>query len=199
MSNTLHDRVAHVLETLGCDLGAGECHGALCGLLCAPRAFSPRTWLEHLAGEDAPEAFAQGEARAVLDELLRTSVDALGRDDLGFFLLLPDDDAGLAMRSAAFAGWCRGFLAGLGLGGIGDMTDLGADARGFVTDVERFCRVAADAGDEADEHAFAELTEYTRMGVLIIYGEVHAAAAADHAAGNDAANDAGVDAPPTLH
>ncbi|MEQ8230620.1 MAG: UPF0149 family protein [Gammaproteobacteria bacterium] len=177
MNAALYDRVTQVLDTLGCDLGAGECHGALCGLLCAPRAFSPRTWLEHVAGEDSPAAFEQGAARDVLDELLRESVTALGSADLDFALLLPGDDAGLAARSAAFAGWCRGFLAGLGLGGIGDMRELGADARGFVNDLERFGRLEAVDGDEADERAFAELTEYTRMGVLVVHGEVHAAAA----------------------
>lgn len=201
MTAELHDRVAQVLDALGCDLGAGECHGALCGLLCAPRAFSPRTWLEHIAGADTPEVFAQGEARGTLEELLRASIEGLASDELSFALLLPGDDTALVGRSAAFAGWCRGFLAGLGLGGIGDMADLGADARGFVADLERFSRIEAVAGDEDDERALAELTEYTRMGVLVIRSEVHAAAAqaAGDADVDTAVDDGADDATPTLH
>lgn len=178
MSAELYDRVARALGALGCDIGAAECHGALCGLLCAPRAFAPRTWLEYLAGADDLGPFEEGDTRAALDELLHASVRVLAEDAFGLFLLLPGDDAGLDTRSAAFAAWCRGFLAGLGLGGIGDFTLLGEDARGFVKDLERFCRIDAGDGDEADEQAFAELTEYTRMGVMIIHEEVQAAAAA---------------------
>lgn len=178
MSAELHDRVARALGALGCDVGAAECHGALCGLLCAPRAFAPRTWLEHLAGADDLGPFEEGDTRAALDELLHASVRVLAEDAFGLFLLLPGDEADLGTRSAAFAAWCRGFLAGLGLGGIGDFTLLGEDARGFVKDLERFCRIDAGDGDEADEQAFAELTEYTRMGVMIIHEEVQAAAAA---------------------
>lgn len=178
MSAELHDRVARALGALGCDMGAAECHGTLCGLLCAPRAFSPRTWLEHLAGADDLGPFEEGDTRAALDELLQASVRVLAEDAFGLFLLLPGDEADLGTRCSAFAAWCRGFLAGLGLGGIGDFALLGDDARGFVHDVERFCRIDAGDGSEADEQAFAELTEYTRMGVMIIREEVQATAAA---------------------
>ena len=81
----------------------------------------------------------------------------------------------VAVKAAAFAAWCRGFLAGLGLGGIVDVRRLGEDARDFLADVGRFTRLALDAaGDEDEERALSELTEFTRMGVMIVRAECQA-------------------------
>jgi uncharacterized protein YgfB (UPF0149 family) len=97
---------------------------------------------------------------------------ALTADEYDFALVLPDDEQPLAMRAGAFAEWCRGFLSGLGLAGIADTATLGEDARGFLRDLERFgvLEVGPDAGED-EERAFAEVTEFVRIGVLIVHAE----------------------------
>lgn len=176
-----------MLRALDCDIGAAECHGILCGMLCGPRAFDHGLWLAHLSGRDDLTPLTQGEPAAALAALAEHTLQALAAGDYGFTLLLPDDEQPLPRRAGAFAAWCRGYLSGLGLAGIADTATLGEDARGFLRDVERFgaLEVGPDAGED-DERAFAEVTEFVRMGVLIVYAERETAAD-------------GFEAPPGLH
>ena len=147
----------------------------LCGVLCGPMRFDQEQWLRHLSGRDDLSPFETGEPLAAIDELVSQTRDALDRSDLGFALLLPEDDRPLSERATAFARWCRGFLSGFGLSGIADLRVLGEDARGFIKDVERFGSLAIPEGDdEDDDRAFTELTEFTRMGVLIVRDDVFA-------------------------
>jgi yecA family protein len=172
LSTVAHGRVQALLTRLRSDLDAAECHGVLCGMLCGPRAFDARLWLDYLRGEDEAAGWSGAEASALFEALAADTRRALDGDDYDFALLLPADDEGLAGRASAFAGWCRGFLSGIGLGGVGELATLGEDGRGFIADLDRFCRIAfADAAGEDDERAFAELVEFTRMGVLVLYAE----------------------------
>ena len=57
MTAASYARVEQVLRALGCDVGAAECHGILCGMLCAPRRFELRPWLSHLSGQDDVSAY----------------------------------------------------------------------------------------------------------------------------------------------
>lgn len=178
MSAPAFDTVEHALETLGCDVGAAECHGMLCGMLCGPHAFDARLWLAHVTGEGADQDEPRAGVPPVLQRLAADTRAALERGDLAFALLLPDDAAPLARRVGAFGAWCRGFLSGLGASGIADLAVLGEDARGFVADVARLGAVADDVdGDDADERAFVELTEFARMGVLVVHSDAAALAA----------------------
>lgn len=171
-SGRIHARVERVLRALDCDIGAAECHGILCGMLSGPRPFDAHAWHAHLSGHDDLSPFAAGEPQAVLDELVELTATGLDGDSFAFALLLPDDDEALADRAAAFGAWCRGFLSGLGLAGIADLSVLGEDARGFLSDLERFGSLDVGVeGGEDDERALAELTEFTRIGALIVYTE----------------------------
>jgi uncharacterized protein len=168
----LYAAVEHALGALGCDIGAAECHGVLCGMLCGAPLFDRRVWLAHLAGGEAVAPLDDGDAGEALGTLEAHTLRALDGDEYSFALVLPADDEPLALRAAAFADWCRGFLSGLGLAGIADTAALGEDARDFVRDLARFgaIEVAQDPGED-DERAFAELTEFTRLGALIVYAE----------------------------
>lgn len=166
-----------MLGALGSDVGAAECHGMLCGLLCAPRPLDRDTWHRHLGGQDDAAPFATGEPRAALDALHAATAAGLAADDYSFTLLLPGDDEPLAVRAEAFAGWCRGFLSGLGLTGIADLRALGEDARDFLHDLARMGALSIDAGaGEEEERALAELAEFARMGTLLVRAELGAGA-----------------------
>ena len=174
MNADLYERVARALAAVRCDVDAAECHGMLCGMLSGPRAFEPGLWLDHVSGGER-EVFASGEPRAALESLMRETLRAMGAEDYQLALLLPADEVPLTARAAGFASWCRGFLSGLGLAGIADLEALGEDAREFLADLSRFTALAMDAdGDEEDERALVELTEFTRMGVMLVRAELKA-------------------------
>ena len=172
MNTELYERVARALAAVHCDVGAAECHGMLCGMLSGPRSFEPGLWLDHVSGGER-EVFARGESRAALESLMRETLSAMSAEHYQLALLLPADEAPLTARAADFASWCRGFLSGLGLSGIADLEALGEDAREFLADLSRFTALSMDVdGDEEDERALVELTEFTRMGVMLIRAEL---------------------------
>ena len=76
-------------------------------------------------------------------------------------------------RSDALSDWCTGFLFGLGLAGK-DVTEvLSDDAREVVADLTEFTRLdTEEESGEGAEKAFAEIVEYLRVGVLLIYEEL---------------------------
>ena len=98
----------------------------------------------------------------------------LASSSFGLALLLPDDDESLVSRTEALGSWCRGFLYGLGLSGIGDISRLPDDLPEILLDMEKISHaddyVAQDENEE-DEQAFAELEEYVRVGAMMLNEE----------------------------
>ncbi|MDX1610341.1 MAG: UPF0149 family protein [Halofilum sp. (in: g-proteobacteria)] len=151
------------LAALDADRTASGCHGLLCGLL-AMHVPEPRTEFARLAldAEAPPELLG-----TLCDETLR-QLDDPGFD---FQLLLPDDEADLATRTRALADWCDGFVFGVGASGR-RASDLPEQSAEFLNDAMRIAEADVDAaGGETDEAALAELTEYVRVGVMLIRTE----------------------------
>lgn len=169
----LHDDVDVALEDLGAALGAAAAHGLLAGMACG--------------GLDLPAARLRGMLCAELDVDLddatfaglqavnRVTREQLADDELGFELMLPEDDVALPARVRAMAAWCEGFLAGFGAatGGRRD-ADFTDDVRQLLSTIGDFTR--AEVGDaEVDEEAerdFTELAEYLRIAALTLFLEV---------------------------
>lgn len=156
----------HLLaETLGQHEPA-EMHGLLCGQLCAYPNLALETWLD--------TAIAETDADAALIETLRQLYDATAEqlDDpqFQFELLLPSDDEPLETRVQALSSWGQGFLSGLGLGGLKTASELPSEAGEFLRDLSHITQVDFDARseDEGDESAYSEITEYLRVGVLLV-------------------------------
>jgi yecA family protein len=176
-------RIDTLFRHLGLNLDAAECHGALCGLLCATDAVKGSAWVNQvLAGRlDLPEQEAPPVQSGAGDEdhtllliLYKDTAGQLDDPEYGFALLLPDDDQPLPQRVEALSHWCQGFLLGLGLGGIKDRSGLPGDTHEVMQDFVEISRLSPGepgAGNE-DETAFAEVVEYVRMAVLLVYEEL---------------------------
>jgi len=145
-----------------------EAHGTLAGALCALDAYSFEDWL----AEITPDGGASAAAASALRELYAGTRAALGGAGMEFDLLLPDDDAPIEERTRALSLWCNGFLYGLGSGGT-DPARLSADAGEVVRDLSEITRADVDAADGAEENeaAFAELVEFVRVGVQLVFEE----------------------------
>ena len=87
---------------------------------------------------------------------------------------MPGDDVALARRAEALVEWCRGFLGGVGLAGIGSKREaLSAEAREIVEDFGTIAASNFDYADEdEDETALSEVLEFVRVGVLLLYSEL---------------------------
>jgi len=167
-------------------LGAIESHGALCGMLCAQGATEVSQWMLHVLGEhEETSKLLQATGQKLL-QVHKTSVEQMNDSDIEFELMLPDDDEPLEARVEALGTWCQGFVYGLSLGGIKEDTELPDDSRELIKDIVEISRAgyvaddeaeaelnaSMDEGNEEDEVAFMEVSEYVRMGTLLIYEEL---------------------------
>jgi len=149
---------------------AAEAHGTLSGCLCATSGYRLEDWLKEIL----PDGHATPEAAAGLEELYAATADALLQPDMEFELLLPADSQPIDVRTAALAQWCQGFLYGLGAGAIPDASELPGDVGEIVRDFIEITRAGVDArqSEESNESAYAELVEFVRVGVQLLFEEL---------------------------
>ncbi len=149
---------------------AAEAHGTLVGALCASRC-SLGDWLAEILPEGQAEHTAADSLRAVFE----STADALVDSDLTFTPLLPTDDAPIGDRTLALGEWCQGFLYGLGTGvAVPDASRLPGDAAEVLRDMTEITHVDVDPQDdsESNESAYAELVEFVRVGVQLLYDQL---------------------------
>jgi uncharacterized protein YgfB (UPF0149 family) len=149
---------------------APEAHGTLTGCLCAGVAYRFEDWLLEIL----PEGRAQPLAAATLRELYTETAGALRAPDMEFDLLLPEEAQSIDTRAAALAQWCQGFLYGLGSGAVQDAASLPGDVGEIVRDLTEISRVGVDIAqtEESNENAYAELVEFVRVSVQVVFEEL---------------------------
>jgi uncharacterized protein len=149
---------------------AAEAHGTLTGGLCATAEYRFEDWLREIL----PEGRADPAAATALQELYAATAGALDETDMQFEPLLPTDAQPIAARTAALAEWCQGFLYGLGAGSIPDAGRLPGEVGEFVRDLAQITCAGVDAAESEDsnESAYAELVEFVRIGVQLLYEEL---------------------------
>jgi hypothetical protein len=149
---------------------AAEAHGTLSGCLCAAAGYRCEDWLREIL----PEGRAAPAAAAALQELYAATAAALLQPDMEFDLLLPADDELLNERTEALAQWCQGFLYGLGAGAIPDASELPGEVGEIVRDLLEISHAGAgpEQDEEANESAYAELVEFVRVGVQLLFEEL---------------------------
>ena len=174
MSSTPFTDLRDTLARAGTVCGPAECHGTVCGALCAGVDGSGE-WLTHLLDEASGGDEGLKACRRELMALRDLSRGLLQSGTLEFAPLLPDDEEGLAERTAALGEWCQGFLYGMGLAGERLQLDALPDEAGEVLrDMGQIAQAGFEGGaeDEEDEAAYAEIVEYVRVGVQLIYEEL---------------------------
>ncbi len=149
---------------------AAEAHGTLAGCLCATVAYRFEDWL----AEILPDGRAGPQTTEALRELFESTAGALGAAQMEFNPLLPGDIESLDARAAALGLWCQGFLYGLGASSLHDATQLPGDIGEIVRDLSEITRVGVDSAEssESNEGAYAELVEFVRVGVQLVFEEL---------------------------
>jgi len=167
-----YSTVDAALRRAGSDLSPAEGHGLLCAMLCVDPGVSDARWLDEIVPPGEPgDALAVG-TRDLLMRLRETTSAELAGAESDLRLLLPEDDATLALRTAALVHWCEAFLYGLGLAGAAGDRSLSAEAREVLSDLSEVSRLDPEASGEEDERAFTEVSEFVRVAVMLIYEEL---------------------------
>lgn len=149
-----------------------EAHGTLAGALCSSRDYGLIEWLREILPEDSPEEAAL--QTSVLQKVYDGMVRSLGSADSDFQPLLPDDDTELSVRASALSSWCQGFLYGLGSGTAGDPSQVSTEAAEIIRDLTEITHVGVEADEQTEENevAFAEVVEFVRVGVQLLFVEL---------------------------
>lgn len=167
---TQYDALSHALTQKGSVQEPAEIHGTLTGILCVREDANPNEALE-----DA-EALELGAAMSALREVI---LEALFDSQSGFKPLLPGDDAApLDARVKALARWCSGFVYGLACQPEFDLQGISPEVQEVIKDITELGRAALTADDTSPEGAerdYAELVEYVRVGVQLVFLELRPA------------------------
>jgi hypothetical protein len=146
-----------------------ETHGIVIGLLAGGPRQSDREIADQLAGLQVGDWNSQ-RIQDNLGPAISTLRSELASPDMDFRPLLPTDDRPLTERTRCLARWVTGFLAGFGAGAT---KVEGSDSAEALRLLEQIARAGTDpeAGDEEQEQAFSELSEFVRVAALLLREE----------------------------
>lgn len=153
-------------------ISASELHGLMCGYLCANANNQGEAYIRALLNNKKDEA-TRAAALAMFD-VYSISQQQITNFDFEFSLLLPDDDEELVSRAQAFSEWCEGFTQALSNVGIGTDQFYEEEAQDALQHIIEFSELDCDTldVDEEDERALMEVSEYARLAVLRLHGDI---------------------------
>ena len=169
-----HETLQRRLDSAGIDMDGAELHGMLCGLVCGGEPRAESVWLDEILADGAdPQDLLVQECRQSLRTLFRDTRALLDGEGLGFSLLLPDDERPARERAASVSRWCQGFLYGIGVAGGPARRALPEEAGEALKDIAEISKmdVAGVADGEAEEEALAEIVEFLRVAVMLLWEE----------------------------
>lgn len=151
---------------------AAEAHGTLCGLMCIAADDLPDAWIQNtLADAGAAADDADAHTRQRLAALYQATSDLLNGVQFEFEVFLPGDEIQLGLRADALGRWCQGCLYGLAVRGVKTFEELPEEVREILEDMSQIteAQFADGEGEEEGEKAYANLVEYVRVGVQLVY------------------------------
>lgn len=167
-----YEELAQALRAAKVELGPAEVHGMITGTVSVPGARAPGSLL---FGRAAVTATPEIETFLRLVAALQEDVGArLQGSDFEFQPLLPGTDVELSEQVDALASWARGYILGLAASGISDPKRLEGEVGEFLLDANRISEAEMDDDEtvEQQEREIAEIVEYLRAGVQLVYDEL---------------------------
>lgn len=151
-----------------------EAHGLICGFICAGNKLDGKSWLDPMLAFLPKNIDLLTAYRTILLELYELSSIKLQSFEFDFELLIPDDDEPLQSRAEALSHWCQGFIIALNRMGISEADMVTVDAKEALNHIFEISNLdhAMIEVTEQDEQAYAEVVEYVRMAVLVVYSEI---------------------------
>lgn len=168
-----YEQANAAMEAAGFESSAAEIHGTICGVLASPEGENT-DWLEAIVAVDNIDAESLPKpASEQLLVLFQASRNALKDENFSFAIFIPEaDNNSIATRTEAVAAWCRGFLMGLSAGGLKEFATLSDSVREGLEDLLDIAEVEAEQGeDEQQQQALADLEEYVRVVVQLVYDD----------------------------
>lgn len=184
-----------LIDVVEGSVGAAELHGMLTAELCVGMESDLSALVSsclQFAGEDlSPTPADEQELRAVAAQTLQGLQDP----ELGFQMLLPDDDAQLTARATALGEWCQGFMFGFAVAekkaglSLSDQDEIAEILQDFAAISTVDAQLSADepgdqqinqqseaelqheGSDLENEEDLMQLAEYVRVAALNVYAQ----------------------------
>lgn len=156
----------------GCLHSPAELHGDLCGQLCAGRHPELDAWLLQSTQFMEVEALDSPDSKVELADVLEQTEVGLQDPELGFDLLIADEDYSLNERMQTLLEWCEGFLSALADNQQFKDGSLSEELKEAIQDLEQIADISdALEDDEQNEQDFFAVSEYVRMTAMMLYTE----------------------------
>ncbi len=173
----LYQQLNSMLAIEDIDSSASELHGLICARAClGDQATSVQIWLPLLTGEPlapATNKYFLEKLQSLTSDVERT----LEQRDYDLKLVISNEDD-IGKQTDSIAAWCQGFVLGL-LGSGGQRIEvLPENSREVVRDMMEISGAQLDGEDEdvdQQARALAQIEEYVRIGVQVVYEDVNAA------------------------
>ncbi len=175
-NNRLHlpeyDGFIESIGVLALDLSGSELHGIMCGFLCAGADNQGETYLRALLNNKKDDASRS--AFLAMFAVFSISQQQISNFDFEFEMLLPDENESLIERARAFSEWCEGFTQGLSMAGVDVDQFYDEESQEAFQHLIEFAELDTDSldVDEEDEKALMEVSEYARMAVIRLHGDL---------------------------
>lgn len=170
------DDISNALLNIDSMSETAEAHGTLCGIACISGGAGLNSWLTLVSEDSDTNNILIQENHRILSELYHFTLEKLASSNYDLAIMLHDDDTSLEVRIDDLSLWCQGFLFGLSMAGLTDIKSLSVDANEILQDMSDISKVgfSHDDDNESNETAFAEILEYIRIGVYLIYNTFNA-------------------------
>ena len=169
-----YDQIQEILSQVQSPYTAEDSHGMLCAMLIVNNSLQCKRWVDELCTQSEEDLSLDGADNDILVNLYEHTKQELNDTLLNFTLLIPEDDNSLNARVTSLKKWCDGFLFGLALAGVKDLTHVPEDSMEILQDITSISQASEDdEEDEMNEVAYSDIVEYVRMGVLLINEEMH--------------------------
>ena len=160
-----------------CDSGRNsiQAHGLLCGYIMTHGLKGHDMWLHRMFENSSNEKGVK--YKYIFDDLFIKTWQQLEGRQSEFELFLPGDDRGLLTRAKAIGSWCDSYLHGL----ISSVTTeklkkaINREPTSIlIKDLLEMTKatIGEEDDDETNERSYAELVEYTRIAVQLIFEEL---------------------------
>lgn len=167
-----YDGFIESIAVLALDISGSELHGLMCGYVCAGADNQGEAYLRALASNKKNQLIRA--AILAMFAVFSISQQQIANFDFEFELLLPDEEVSLIERAKAFSEWCKGFTEGLSMAGVSMEVFYEEEAQEVLQHLIEFAELDCDSldVDEEDEKALMEVSEYVRMAVIRLHGDL---------------------------
>ena len=169
-----YEQIQDILSYVQSPYTPEDCHGMLCAMLIVNNSLQFKRWLDEICAQSEAGQTLEDDKYDTLCALFEHTKQELNDTLLNFTLLIPEENNSLNARVASLKKWCDGFLFGLALAGVKDLTHVPEDSMEILQDITTISQASEDEEeDEMNEVAYMDIVEYIRMGVLLINEEMH--------------------------